>query len=70
MANRLIARTALFLVLVAVTLVGCRHPNQNQVAASPNEKRDYLGGTEDVSLYLEAPYTWTQPAAMSPTATP
>ena len=50
--NRRITRTLLFLVLVAVTLVGCRQPSQDQVVASPNEKRDYLGGTESLALYL------------------
>jgi hypothetical protein len=52
MTNPRIARTALLLVLAAVALVGCRQPDQDQVAASPDEKRDYLGGTEAVSLYL------------------
>jgi len=50
--TRRIVCTALLLVLVPVTLVGSRQPDQNQVAASPNEKRDYLGGTESLALYL------------------
>ncbi len=49
--TRRIARAALLLVFAATALVGCRQPDQGQVAASPSEKRDYLGGTDSASLY-------------------